>query len=69
MARIDVPMLKCDRCNHTTQDENEMQKFHQIVWYYGDSGDQRTREDLCEGCWFDYNAFMANTISVHRREP
>lgn len=59
MVRLDVPTLKCDRCQHVTQDPSEMGRYVKL------SRDQvmggRDEYDLCWRCWKDFSEiFMAN---------
>lgn len=61
--RVDVPTLKCDRCGHTTQDINEMGGYQSLTgMYHGYQGSQE-KWDLCPGCWSDYNAFVATSLT------
>lgn len=58
MSRVDVPTLKCDRCQSVTQDLSEMSCFKQLT-YYGVS--HHTAWDLCLVCWGKFEAFMEAT--------
>lgn len=67
--RVDIPTLKCDRCEHITRNSGEMDKYRSLTGRYDGYQGSHEKWDLCPECWSDYNAFIANTVDVKRREP
>ncbi len=57
--RIDTPTLQCDRCKYTTQDLQEMGKFHKIT---ENTMSGIYQWDLCFDC---YRRFI-NFITLNR---
>lgn len=57
--RVDVPTLRCDRCEHTTQNLNEMARYAKLS--HSNMGGT-TDWDLCPDCWKEFNSFMAHVV-------
>ena len=53
--RVDVPTLRCDRCDVETQDINAMAAY-QMIEHYHMSG--RDKWDVCPRCWSAFLAFL-----------
>lgn len=53
--RVDVPTLRCDRCNNTTQDVKEMGSFCTLTHYHMSETDEW---DLCPRCWSLFLDFL-----------
>lgn len=56
MARIDIPVLQCDRCKRQTSDLDDMASYIQLTQ---SSVSQREKKiDLCPTCTGQLNNFM-----------
>lgn len=55
MSRVDVPTLRCDKCEIKTQDLAEMGRF-QTIRYSHMSGESEW--DLCPSCWTLFRKFL-----------
>jgi hypothetical protein len=55
MSRVDVPILKCDKCGISTSDLQEMGTFRNILSYRGTT----TFEwDVCFACWTELKTML-----------
>lgn len=57
MSRVDIPTLKCDRCESTTQDTRKMAYFKTLTYSHM-SGDHKW--DLCPECWAAFTEWLAD---------
>jgi len=57
MSRVDKPVLRCDRCQRTTEDTSEMFRFATLSHYHMSGKDEW---DLCPDCWGFFRAFIEN---------
>lgn len=60
MSRVDVPTLKCDRCEWDTQDLAQMATFRKIEQFH--MSGHRTW-DLCPVCWIGFTNFLGSEES------
>ncbi len=63
MSRVDVPRLRCDRCDDETEDLLLMASFIQLARHH-ESGTEVW--DLCATCWVEFKFFMEVTSNEHR---
>ena len=57
MSRVDVPTLRCDRCEVETQDLVKMSRFAKLI---RDHMSARDEWDLCPLCWSSFLDFVVN---------
>lgn len=55
MSRVDVPTLRCDRCEVETRDLSKMGRFSTLTHYHV-SG--KSEWDLCPTCWAAFQNFV-----------
>jgi hypothetical protein len=56
MARIDQPILECDRCKARTSDLKEMANYIQL--YQNPISQKEQKFDLCRSCARDFFEFF-----------
>lgn len=56
MARIDIPVLQCDRCKRRTSDMGDMATYIQLT--QSSVSEREKKVDLCSTCTAQLNNFM-----------
>jgi len=49
VSRMDIPVLRCDRCKKTTDDVSAMTGYRAVSWV--GPGYATVKADICPACW------------------